>query len=81
MVFVQNGMTKNLGRNYVFSIVKFLDENCDEKLHPQSEEKIPKWLLTGTNPTYNEKGKNKKNISFVCKAVITLENNRYADTH
>ena len=43
MVFVQNGMTKNLGRNYVFfSIVKFLDEIYLEKLHHQSEEKIPK---------------------------------------
>ena len=43
MVFVQNGTTKNLGLNSVFfSIVEFLDKNCDEKLHRQSVEKIPK---------------------------------------
>ena len=45
---------------FLFSIVEFLNKNCGEKLHRQSVEKIPKWLLAGTKPTYDKKGKKQK---------------------
>ena len=65
MVFVQNGMTKNLGRNFVFfSIVEFLDENCDEKLH---RKKYPNDRLPVRTLHTTKMGKNIKNILFICK--------------
>ena len=72
MDFVQNGMTKNL-RRFFSSIVEFLYENCDKKLHRQSVEKIPKWSLAGTKPTYDEKGKKEKMFCKAGRAGLTVQ--------
>ena len=68
MVFVQNGMTKNLGRNFVcFSIMEFLGKNCDKKLHHQQRKKYTNYCLLVQTLHTTKRKKNKKRVLFVCK--------------
>jgi hypothetical protein len=59
MVFVQNGMTSNLGRIF-FLIVKFLDKNCNEKLQQPIRGKNTQMIAYWYKPHIQRKGEKTK---------------------